>query len=798
MSKIIKYLLWAVAILLVVVVGAGAYFAATFDPNDYKPQVIQAVKDKTGRTLALPGKIELAFFPKLGAKVGQASLSEPGGGKDFASVQGIRISLALLPLFKKQLVVDEIYVKGLRAEVVKRKDGSMNIDDLIKQEQKPDQPAPTELQFDIDHVTIEDSAASYRDETTGKNYALQKINLETGRVALGSAVPIDLAMNAQASDPKLNLDLKLKTKVTFNPLKKQYAAENFELDVKGAALDISDLALKLRLDAEAQPDAKTFKLEKLALQTSGKQAGGTFEVKLDAPRIALADNKLIGEKITATVNQKTPERSVNANLMVPGIEGSAQAFSTGALQAEIDAKLKDGALKAKLNAPLAGKLDEKTLTPTVITSNQLALDFDGKLGENAVQGKLSSPLIADLAMQQYSLDKLAAAVTANGPKLPNKRVSVDLNGSARADLAKKIVQTNLAGKLDQSQIKARLGIANFDKPAYTFDVDIDKLDADAYLAGDSAKPAPAAKPAPSAKPAPAVPLDFSALKDLNASGQLRIGALTFSNIKSSNVKLELKANGGKVDISPLSANLYQGSLNGSVGLNAAAATPQVALKQNLSGVAIGPLLKDLNGSDTLEGKGNVGLDLTAQGTTVDAMKRALNGTMAMKLNDGALKGINIAASLREAKATLGVLRGEKAEAADTSKKTDFTEMTASFAVRNGIAHNEDLSAKSPLLRLGGAGDINIPDQTLNYLAKATVVATSRGQGGAGLEQLKGITVPLRITGSFEEPQYKLDFTNLASEAAKQKLDEKKEEYKAKATEKIQEKVGDKLKGLFGK
>ncbi|MBC7945253.1 MAG: AsmA family protein, partial [Burkholderiales bacterium] len=323
---------------------------------------------------------------------------------------------------------------------------------------------------------------------------------------------------------------------------------------------------------------------------------------------------------------------------------------------------------------------------------------------------------------------------------------------------------------------------------------------------------PGGKAAAPGKPAPAgettaakatEPLDFSALKDLNASGSLRIGALTFSNIKSSNIKLDLKAKDGNVNISPLSANLYQGSLNGSVALNAATSAPQIGLKQKLTGVAIGPLLRDLNGADSLEGNGNVALDITAQGTTVDAMKRNLNGTMAADLVNGAIKGINIAARLREAKATIATLRGAAAPAAASEpQKTDFSELHAAFVIKNGIAHNEDLSAQSPLLRLGGAGDINIPEQTLNYLAKATVVATSKGQGGAGIDQLKGITVPVRITGSFEQPQYKLDLSNLANEAAKQKIDEKKEELKAKATEKLQEKLGDKLpgglKGLFGK
>ena len=812
MKKVFKYLLIGIGVVVLVLAAIAVFIAATFDPNDYKPRVIDLVKEKTGRTLALPGDIALAFFPKLGAKIGKASLSEQGSDKAFASVDSVRVSLAVLPLLHKELVVDEIAIAGLRAGIVKRKDGSMNIDDLLKQEEKKEEQ-PSELKFDIDHISLEDSAVTYRDEAAGKTYALQKINLDTGRVALGTAVPIDLSLNAEASEPKLNLDITLKTKLTFDPIKKQYAAEDLALNARGAALDISDLNFELRGDAEAQPDAKTFALADFSVKASGKQAGANIDIKLDAPRIALADNKLRGEKITATAKLVDAQRTVNAALALPGIEGSAQSFQTGPLQLDIDAKLAEGFVKAKLNAPLAGKLDEKTLMPKMLSSNQLAIAFDGKFGDNAMQGKLTSPLILDLDAQQLSLDKLSTDVTVSGPKLPNQRVATTLNGSTRVDLKKEAVQAIVAGKLDLSQLKAKLGMIGFAKPAYTFDVDIDQLNADAYLGDANAKPAgaSAAKPAAaSAKPAPggetakaAEPLDFSALKDLNASGSLRIGALTFSNIKSSNIRLDLKAKDGNVNISPLSANLYQGSLNGSVALDAAVTAPRIGLKQKLTGVAIGPLLRDLNGSDSLEGKGNVALDVTAQGTTVDAMKRNLNGTMAADLFNGAIKGINIAARLREAKATIAAFRGDAAPAAaGDAQKTDFSELHAAFVIKNGIAHNEDLSAKSPLLRLGGAGDINIPEQTLNYLAKATVVATSKGQGGAGLDQLKGITVPVRITGPFEQPQYKLDLSNLASEAAKQKIDEKKEELKARATEKLEKQLGDKLpgglKGLFGK
>jgi AsmA protein len=63
-----------------------------------------------------------------------------------------------------------------------------------------------------------------------------------------------------------------------------------------------------------------------------------------------------------------------------------------------------------------------------------------------------------------------------------------------------------------------------------------------------------------------------------------------------------------------------------------------------------------------------------------------------------------------------------------------------------------------------------------------VVATAKGQGGADLDHLAGLTVPVKLTGPFDAPKVEIDYRALASGAAK-----------AKAKEKVQEKLRDLLK-----
>jgi AsmA protein len=183
---------------------------------------------------------------------------------------------------------------------------------------------------------------------------------------------------------------------------------------------------------------------------------------------------------------------------------------------------------------------------------------------------------------------------------------------------------------------------------------------------------------------------------------------------------------------------------------------------------VGPLLRDAANQDLLEGRGNVTLDVTTAGTTVTALKKALGGTANLALKDGAVKGVDIPGAIRTAQAALGSKRALEQQA-QGGKKTDFTELTGSFVIKNGVAHNDDLQGKSPLLRLGGAGDIDIGAGAMNYTVKASVVATTTGQGGKDLARVAGVTVPVHIAGPFENLKYTVDVGALAAGAAQDAL-----------------------------
>jgi AsmA protein len=261
-----------------------------------------------------------------------------------------------------------------------------------------------------------------------------------------------------------------------------------------------------------------------------------------------------------------------------------------------------------------------------------------------------------------------------------------------------------------------------------------------------------------------------------------------ANVKASKLQIDVKANKGQVNVSPLSANLYQGSINGSIAVNAAQSTPTFAVKQNLSGVQLGPLIKDAADFDVVEGKGNVTLNLTTQGNTVTALKKGLNGSAALNLANGAIKGVNLTKLVRGAQ-NLGQAGGVQTLKPSPDDKTEFSELKASFKVSNGVAHNDDLLVKSQSLKVNGKGDVDIGNSTINYSTKTTLAEAVDGKSGS-------LTVPVQLNGPFADLKFKVDYGAVVADVVKQKVDAKIESKKEELKQQLQEKLKGGLKDLL--
>jgi AsmA protein len=718
--KAIRISLYVIGGLVVLLVLAVAIFAATFDPNRYKGEIERLVKERTGRTLELKGNLQVAVWPSLGANVNGVALSERDPKQQFLSLDSAHASVALMPLLHGSVVVDGISVSGLKARVVKEKDGRFNFSDLMEQpapaqqdkqagkSQPPEKKAAERQQsggkavaFDIGSVQVDRSAFTYVDQQSGQELAISDLKLSTGRIAERADGKLDLKATAKGRNPDLDLKLDVTGGYKVDLPAQAFEISKLDAKVSGAAAGITNLDLKAKGDVAANPQKNEYRVKGLAVDVKGVQEKQNLEAHIAAPELVVAANSAKGAAVTAQLSLKDAAREMSANLKLAGVEGSAKS----------------------------------------------------------------------LAIPQLNAD-----ITLAGPDIPQKSVKIPMSGSARADLEKQTANAELNAKFDESTIQAKLGLAKFTPPAYTFDINVDRLNLDRYTKQQEKKPvstpteegkAPAPKPsapAPTAqKKEEDTPVDLSFLKGLNASGRLQVGALEASGLKLANLKAEVHAANGKLDIAPHSANLYDGSMSGALS---AQADGRVAVKETMNGVNVGPLLRDVAQKDLLEGKGTVTLDVNAAGKSVNAMKKALAGTAHVALKDGAVKGINLAEVFRRAKTALGSSE-QKAQARE-AQQTDFSEMTASFTIKNGVAHNEDLDMKAPLFRVSGKGDIDIGNSTIDYVTNATVVATTKGQGGADLAQLSGLTVPVHLVGPFDALKYQVDYAAAAMQFARSK------------------------------
>jgi AsmA protein len=682
----------ALGLVVVLLMGVGVLYAM-FDGPRIKQQLAQVVKDQKQRTLSIPGELSLSVWPNVALTMGKASLSERNSDQPFVSLDSARISVALLPLLSRQVSVSALELGGLKATVVKYKDGHFNFSDLLSS------------------------------QSTAQSTA------STAPPAAAEPVHIDVAAVKLSNAQLLWIDEKTGTRSTLS-----------HLDFSTARL-------------EADTAAQRYSANKVELTAKGKTGTEAFDVRLQVPHLALEANALSGEAVTIVAKLAGDKRAASATLVLSGIQGSAQA----------------------------------------LTVNKMDLELDASADKATFKGRLSAPLAVNITDQTIDLATLAGKFDITHPSLPMKQLSLPLAGHVRADLVKSTGNVGLKTQIDESKIVFSAGVSKFAPLSLGFDLDIDQLNVDKYLPpADTTGAAQAhAGAAPQADPK----VDLSALADLNLSGNLKVGALQVSNVKLSQVQAKLSVLGGQLSIAPFSANLYQGSISGS--LSAQAAGNAIAVKQTLTSVSVGPLLKDVANKDMLEGRGNVTLDFIIHGPTVGALKKALAGSASLSLKEGAIKGINLAKSFRELKAKLGG-GGDATQAANSKDKTEFSELSGTFKIAAGVARNDDLVMKSPFLRLGGAGDIDIGDSQLNYLAKASVVNTDAGQGGKDLDQLKGLTIPVRLSGPFSNPSYKIEFGSLISDAAKAKVQAQAQEKKKEVKQKVEDALKDKLKSLLGR
>jgi len=726
-----------VAIVVAAAIGvlllAGVIFTATFDVNRYKPQIESAVKERTGRTLRFDGDLALTLFPRLAVKLPPTTLSERGRDTVFARLQSAQASVALLPLLHRQIEVDGVRIDGLQATVVRHKDGTTSIDDLL-QSQKGAAPAgkaePASTGgagASIGAVQLKNADVTWRDLAAGREVRLNGLDLRAGRYAPGARMPIEASAAVTSNEPALAAKLDFKADIEWTEQGGLGVLRELSLKADGT-LKQQPVTIDAKAD-QLRAAADALDVRGLKLMANAKQAGAPLELQLTAPRLEAGPTRAAGERIEATFARRGNE-PVDAKVLVDGVRGTA------------------------------ARLEATTVKITGSTrSAQRTTRFD-----------MTTALVASVNDRTLALERANGEVMIEDPAFGRNPLRLPLSASGTVDAQRETVALQFETRGEGLNARGRINTTGFAAPRVAFDLDADQIDADRYFLSSTAKEgagpvvpgraAPAKAPPGTATPEPDTKVDLSALQGINAAGNVHIARLRIKGTDVADLKATLKANDGRVDVAPFGVRMHGGSISGRVGLDAR--SHRASIDGTASGIQLRQLAGTIGGRAAVEGSANGTFALATAGATVNQMKRALGGSLALEVRDGALVGIDLADLIGTAAGFLQS-RGRQSGTLDENRRTPFSQLSASVRIKDGVATNDDLKGKSPQLDIAGSGRMDLVSMQIDYALRAQVLAGAATERTA-LRGFAGLTVPVKITGPVEHPAYAVDWGPIAAEA----------------------------------
>ena len=415
---------------------------------------------------------------------------------------------------------------------------------------------------------------------------------------------------------------------------------------------------------------------------------------------------------------------------------------------------------------LAGKVVKTDLTATIGAST---LRFAGNLGTApvAAQGDLDATLVDTVA--------LAAILGQSAPSLPvglgHDRIAVKgqvtlapegslhlRNGAVTLDGNAMTVAADVTFPAARPRINAQIGAGALDLSALA-----GSGGSDGGSGGDQTDGAAAAGWS-------TAPIDASGLRAADAEVDLTASSVDLGMAKLGKTRLLVTLDNGRAVVQLREVRAYDGLVSGRVVVNGRKGLSSSA-DLRVAGVAMKPLLTDMAGYKRLVGAGDLTLKLAAAGGSMAALMKSLSGQGSVALGKGELVGLDL----------VGMLRTLNANYVGEGSKTIFDKITASFTIKNGVLSNDDLAFAAPLVTANGAGTVDIGARQLAYTVTPTALTKADGSGG--------VTVPLKISGSWDHPKFGLDLQSIADQ--KLQVEKKKLEEKAKAelARKAQEKLG---------
>ncbi|MGP9818919.1 AsmA family protein [Salinarimonas sp. NSM] len=253
------------------------------------------------------------------------------------------------------------------------------------------------------------------------------------------------------------------------------------------------------------------------------------------------------------------------------------------------------------------------------------------------------------------------------------------------------------------------------------------------------------------------PVDLSALRALDATLDLSLGALVFRGIETGRVSLAARLENGALAADLQEIALYGGGGNGRVEVDANPAAPRLTARFGFADLDARPFLTDAAGFERLEGRGSVRLDVSGRLVTQRTLMESLSGSAGFAFRDGAIRGVDVTALARLL--ATGIVDGWRLS---EGARTELFAFEAGFAVAEGAARTDDLRLVGPLVDTSGTGTIDLPAQRLAFTVEPRVAFEQRRGEGV---RLVGFGAPVRIEGPWARPRIYPDITGVLQDPA---------------------------------
>lgn len=733
MAQAWKYIKWTAIGLTGLFLSLVLFLAVWIDPNDYRDDLSQLVKDKTGLVLKINGPIGWNFFPAIGFSVEQLSLAPAENEPELAAIGRASVSVQLMPLFQRRINVNTLFVDGLRATLFIDEAGKANWDALVrddgapKEEETGTSPAP---EIRLPQVVLTNAVIDYEDRPAATHYTLSLAEFVAEDVNAGSEFP--LRLRAALDDHKgLKADIELRSFVTVDTDAKTHGVRDLELKGNVAGILEKPLDFTLAADGNANLGTQDVNVPRLVVTASNLfLLGKPARASLNATVIGKLDTMAF---TVGRLDAEVADLAVGARPVLVKLAGRLDAdigqkhftlddFSAEASNLDFTGKPVSASAKGRLLANLAE--DTAKIGPLAFTAagadGALTLHLTELTKEPALQGTLDvSPFNAKALMKTLGIDP---PKTTNPDALSAISLKAGLEGSkTRAMLSP------LEIRLDGSTIRGKAGVSDLSTTALVFDLVLDRLDADGYLpppAAPGATPA-SGKPAEkvAVKPEPLLPVDT--LRKLNLDGRLAANQVTFMQWPMTNLSLAIRAKDGHIVVDPLSARVIDGSISGNARIDARGDEPRLVTNLKLDRLEVAPIVKRYTGKDVFLGKASFTLDMDATGNDTKTLMKKAVGSLDLSFADATLLGMNLnnilTGALTEQLGAFAMLVPDYQKKLPRELKEDtvFNTLAGGVKVKDGIASVPALNAGLKDGKVSGQGEFNLLTMDFNYRVAMT-------------------------------------------------------------------------------